>query len=54
MEEGLITMSLLGFVLKSMYLEEDRSYLSTSYTMVLPYRLLKHSTGMLAHVDSNL
>ena len=30
-------MSLLGFVLKSMYPEEYRSYLSSSYTMALPY-----------------
>ena len=30
-------MSLLGFVLKSLYPEEEGRYLSFGYTMVLPY-----------------
>ena len=33
-------MSLLGFVLKKMYPDEDGSKLSSGYTMVLLYRVL--------------
>jgi hypothetical protein len=36
---GMRYIFLLGFVLKSMYLEEG-SLQSSSYTMVLPYRVL--------------
>jgi hypothetical protein len=38
--KGVRTMSLLGFILNSMYPEEDRSLLSSVYTMVLPYIVL--------------
>ena len=40
LRKGVRTMSLPGFVLKSMYPEEDGSHLSSGYTMVLPYRVL--------------
>ena len=40
MEGGGRTMSLLGFVMKSMYPERDGSKLSSGYTMVLPHRVL--------------
>jgi hypothetical protein len=33
-------MSLLDFVLDSLYPDEDGSYLFFGYTMVLPYRVL--------------
>ena len=44
---------ILGFVLKSMYPEEDRSYLSTGYTMVLPYRLLTSIFKTRVYSDSS-
>jgi hypothetical protein len=38
--EGVRNMSLLGFVVKSMYPEEDGNQLSSGYTMVQSYCIL--------------